>query len=190
VVASGSSGTHSSGLPPRSGITKLTVVAHTKIEMAPKKSQQPQRGGGVGRPKQGCVGETREKLRRDVLDGPMTKSACLRDEETRRSQIEVWKQVGFKLNQKTHANGNPLDTKKLTKMKDEVQFKDNDGLEMCDLRISLRKSLCDGLKYGARWNWNLSWQICKGIEERKVLEATVSLEAVCDSTMSSQHGHV
>ena len=124
------------------------------------------------------MGETREKLRRDVLDGPMTKSACLKDEETRRSQIKVWKEVGVKLNQKTHANGNPLDTKKLTKMKDEAQFKDNDGLEMCDLRISLRKSLCDGLKYGARWNWNLSWQICKGIEERKVLEATVSLEAV------------
>ena len=79
----------------------------------------------------------------------MTKEACLRSEAC--VEVWVWVQVGFKLNQKTHANGNPLDTKKLTKMKEDAQYTHTDDIEMCELRDRLRRNMLDGLRFGVRW---------------------------------------
>jgi len=125
------------------------------------------------------LGSMREKLRQDVLNGPMSKMSCLRDEGTKREQMELWKQVGFRLNAKTHANGNSLDTEKLTRMKNDVQYTQKDDSILCGLRGELRHAMLDGLRFGSRWQWSIAWQLCKDIEQYKLCASVANLEAAC-----------
>jgi len=124
------------------------------------------------------LGEKREQLRQKVLDGPMTKDACLRSEAC--TEVWVWVQVGHMLNAKTHANQNCLPTAKLTEMKENAQYSPMDDVEMCELRDRLRRNMLDGLKYGVRWEWPFAWEICKDIQQRKQICRVETLEAMCE----------